>query len=399
MATTDWFVDNGARAYPFLSSALDAPAVHSLAARMPLDTVLDAQVIFGVDFAYDAATYTVWLYSVERVGADELTFTWRVTAPADDILGGYAYEVVNTITVDGTIQESRSDINPITDESPCGTTTTWEMQLIFGPMTPESLDSWIEPDETIISDPDELAIEPGCVQSLYAHYSRAVALSNAGRTRATADNGDDLTWLVPEQPYYTAADCLDGAIRFVDGHNAAVDINATSNSITLNARVGAGAGEACEEIARYDGDIPPAERDTLDGGLRCNEVLRSFNGLPGRSVVIQAGDGVRVDARPDEHKLVITVGVSSSAGCHVISDDEVADSIACAEAAAIEEACAVSNLLIPGNVGAWYCQQGRWVFLGSNCVEGQRPINPAAYGVICGSEEFPEGACHAADCD
>lgn len=392
--TTDWFVDNASRAFPFVMGAVGNPDGTALQVALPLYAIVDAQLLFGPTVAFDTAANRVYLASVSRDGND-LDFTWRYNATSDLLLSDRL--IVMTVTASDAHQVVTASYGiPTSGGLDCTDDISWELQLVFGPLL-SRLDEWIADGETIDAVDDEVYFEPGCIQSLYRQHVRSINLANAARTRAEADEDcEALDWPLDAQDYYVQQTCLNGNLRFQEGFNSSIEVNAAANRIIFNARPGAGRGEVCEEPAITPDEMPPANRSTLDGGLRCDEVLRSLNGISGKSLPFLAGTGVQVEAVPNENKLIVTVGVGSSAGCRSIEtgdEDLDCNSSAAAATTTTSDACDSDNA-------------PRWIWFGEwfltayspavdSCPDSCKPIPPTTAGTYYG--EVRRGACGPLD--
>ena len=346
MAQAGWFNENAQRSYPFLSGTTGqlASAGALSVQRMPRELVVDAQIIVGVNIDYNAQTDRIWLHSVSR-SSDTLTLRLRNSALDPEETDIALLDV--TVSPSAEIQTVHVVWPFIRYDLECTTDRSWEVFITFGAFDATSLDAWIGDGDLLVDDAEATQFEPGVVRTLYQAYTRSLNLANSRRTHARADEGcEPIAWPEtadnPEEwpvdglgqaPTTVAADCIDGRVRFVEGFNCGIEVNASSNTLLISARPGAGEGvTGCVDVLVYPEEEPPPGRTTLDGGFRCEEVFRSINGVGGPNVPITAGSGVTVSSTPAEHKLVVAIDGNSLATCYPTVDPP-ADSV-CAEIAA-----------------------------------------------------------------
>lgn len=170
-------------------------------------------------------------------------------------------------------------------------------------------------------------VEPSQIQNMDGSYVRTVNVANAERTRATAASGcREFCWTFPLQDHYIVQECIVGDIRFKEGYNAEIRVQPSENTITISGRVGGGEGSPCTEVAIFPGETPPANRTTLDGSLRCDEIVRSINGIGTRFFDIASGTGITVTPVPNKHKIVIDIHMVGLALCPALPPElEVTD--------------------------------------------------------------------------
>ena len=159
-------------------------------------------------------------------------------------------------------------------------------------------------------------VEPATIQSMVGSYVRTVNIANAERTRSTSpDECRDHCWSFPLKEHYVESACLEGVIRVKPGYNSNIYQEAHDNKLILGARPGAGEGISCGPVSLTSAEAPPDDRSTLDGGLTCDEVVRSINGVGKQFFTITGGSGVVVSTVPEEHKIVIDVDLRSLVAC------------------------------------------------------------------------------------
>lgn len=112
------------------------------------------------------------------------------------------------------------------------------------------------------------------------------------------------------------AEGLTGDIVLEAGFNCAM--TTSGNTITINARPGAGASL----LESQTGEIPvTAEEEELlasgkylSRGFKCSELVASINGIEGPSVTLNAGNGIVIDTESEPHTLIIKPDNSKSSG-------------------------------------------------------------------------------------
>jgi len=171
-------------------------------------------------------------------------------------------------------------------------------------------------------------IEPSRNKNLDGSYMRQFAVANAGRTRSeTPEDCRDFCWPFAIEDHCVSCECVSGPIRFLPGYNADIREEPRDNAIVIAGSIGAGDGEACEEVPICLGETPPLGRETLSGSLRCHEIVRSFNGIGKRYFDIRGGNGVVVTPVPEQHRVIIDVGLHDQALCPDLPADEPVDCI------------------------------------------------------------------------
>jgi len=321
MAQSNWFNQNKNRSFPFIKGTVGVRIPESGPVTMnqlPHDFIADAGFITGVESYFDVEEHTIYLYRVSRAG-DTVLFEFRSDAPVlydypmvftrdiDD--AEYSVEHVE-VSVEGS-QSSESDSGEDYCEEPL-----WSGYLVTGEM--ESIAARLADGEEIVRETGDAEVEPALIQNIHATILAAIDLANADRTRATASDGcDDPIWSYPTGVIYPGEKCVQGDVKIKPGYNTKLLQDDLANSITILAKKGQGAGEPCEEVPVFEGETPPegASNDLLAGGLLCNEVVRSINGVGGPLFQITAGLGVSVVAEPENNKVIVDVNMIGLAVC------------------------------------------------------------------------------------
>ncbi len=165
-------------------------------------------------------------------------------------------------------------------------------------------------------------IEPSLVQNMARTFVSSFNIANADRTRMTAADGcPPIDWPYPTGPdvIHVNAQCLRGDVKIRPGYNATVRQQDFDNAMVLSAGVGAGEGEPCREVELFPGEIPPSGSSLLSGGLRCDEVIRTLNGVGGRFMVVRAGLGVKIDSDPSTNTITVNADMSQLSVCYDVS--------------------------------------------------------------------------------
>lgn len=322
MARPNFLNENQNRTFPFLKhfqeeESISNPSSMSLDMRLlPNSAIVDFGATTGVLAFYEEENHVIYLYEVRRQGAQFL-FTFKSTAPSlankrlqflrDVDSTDYETEYVDAT---GDVESSAS-----LSESLCVEDPIWSAYLVTGTM--EELAEILHSNGMVlVGEPDEAVIEPALVRSLEGAFARSINLANGDRTRAeNADDCKQLQWPFTIQPLYINHECMIGPIRFKEGYNTVIDQDDVENSITIGATVGAGAGEPCEEVPLFPGEQPPAGEELLTGGPKCNDVIRSINGVGGKVLDILSGLGVIVQASPSQHEITVDIDMSNLAVC------------------------------------------------------------------------------------
>lgn len=323
MAHAGFYSDNAHRAYPFT----DVPT----AAAIPEAAVVDFGVVAGLRALYVDAVSRVWLYRVARAGTT-VTFEFRCDAPGcegrallferDLADPEYATSFAVDDVVPGGVGSSSSSSAGADD---CVDDPVLEGFLVTGRMA--ALADFLA-DGAEWTDPAAVqTVEPALVQNLARTYVRQVSLANQDRTKVDPPDGCPTSSAAgPEDRLRVNATCLTGELKVKEGYNCSVRVTRQDNSITISGQVGAGEGEACEEVPLYPGEASPDGGLLLTGGPRCDEILKSVNGVGGRVVRIQAGGGVRVVPGESPHTLIVEADLHGMALCAPLIESSVGGS-------------------------------------------------------------------------
>jgi len=304
MAELQFYNDNAAIRYPFVD---DGPLfmTHSASGsvELPNSSVVDFTCITGVDFDFNTADslHRVYLSQISRSG-DSFTFTFAFNATS---LISYALTfVVSAAAGEFTrIYSSASASTPAT--LPPNETCDYlyaEGWLTVGDLT--ALAALVSSGQTLTRVDGSVWVEPSRTQSLYNSFVRSVNIANEPRTR-TPDNCPSSSSSYADSLIVNAR-CLDGIVKFKEGHNITINQIDTQNAITFTAAPGSGLGVLCEELLLYPGEKAPGGSKLLSGGPACNELITGINGLPGPRVQLLAGTGISIQDNPAAHTITVT---------------------------------------------------------------------------------------------
>lgn len=354
MARPNFFAENKHRTFPFLedfqelrevsSPSLSLAGIYDMQ-LLPNDAVVDFGCDLNVRSDYGPDT-TVFLAEVRRAGGF-FVFEFRCTSTelTDKVL-----LFSRKVDSDDWETEYQNHYSLAVEPSlgPCLTeSTSWEGYLVTGTM--ESLRQILPSDgdklkgptvqEVLDGDRTGAIVEPALVRAVSASYLNSLNLANADRTRAeNPEECQPLRWPFTVQPIYIRNRCLRGNIRFVEGYNMVIDqeTGEEGNRLTLNAVVGGGQGEPCEEVSLFADDQPPRGGSLLTGGPKCTEVIRTINGVGGRVVDLLSGPGVLITSEPENHRIIIDFDMGNLALCY---DDEPFEQSLCPEESVSQSFC------------------------------------------------------------
>ena len=304
MAELQFYNDNAAIRYPFVD---DGPLLmtHSVSGsvELPNSAVVDFTCITGVDFDFNTSDslHRVYLSQISRSG-DSFTFTFAFNATS--LISYVLTFVVSASAGEFTrIYSSASASTPAT--LPPNETCDYlyaEGWLTVGDLT--ALAALVSSGQTLTRADGSVWVEPSRTQSLYNSFVRSVNIANEPRTR-TPDNCPSSSSSYADSLIVNAR-CLDGIVKFKEGHNITINQIDAQNAITFTAAPGSGLGVLCEELLLYPGEKSPGGSKLLSGGPACDELITGINGLPGPHVSLLAGTGVSIIDNPAAHTITVT---------------------------------------------------------------------------------------------
>lgn len=320
MPTTDFFNVNAHRSYPFLALTTGLPVDGPLTLnQLPWPVIVDAGFTAGPRSRFVADEHEIYLHRIARSG-DVFTFEFRSDAPElidvplifTRILGDETNSTEYLDSGDEGFSESGSES---TDLSHCDD-PLWAGYLVTGDLT--YLDAFLSGDGEVTAGDVIVAVEPVTIINLAASYVTSLSLANADRTRnESPDDCPEAEWPYPVGAVFINRRCIVGeTIVIKPGFNASVRQNEADNSITIGAVVGGGEGQPCDEVPLFDAEESPDGSNLLAGGPRCNEVVRSLNGVGGPIIRVTSSHGANIIALPEENKLVIDLNMSGLSICY-----------------------------------------------------------------------------------
>jgi hypothetical protein len=305
MATNEWLDQNSKRDYPFVAESTNQPTSSNPLAQMPWDIITDAGISTGAASAW-LPTQRIWLAEVERSGS--LVY-FRFASNAVGLSG---QKLIFTADLSqGDWQTLWADAG--SQATSCDEPRWWGF-LQLGRVA--SLDAWLPTDTLRVASDTQVRLEPRVIDSCAGQYLTSLHLANFRRTRVSSpDDCPELTYPVALPEIVPQAVCIRGMVLWQPGYNALLRRQQSGPGLVLGAQVGAGAGQACEEIPLLPGEVPPADSPFLSGGPSCQEVLRALAGASGPRVELRGGTGVQVQPDPANHRLIVRVDLNELRRC------------------------------------------------------------------------------------
>lgn len=322
MAVADWLNENMGRSFPFLTGTVNRPDQPLHVEGLGNAVIVDAGFMVGLESGFVNGQHRIYLAAVYRIGST-LHFDFRSDAP------GLWNRVLSFTRQVGdpryTSQYLDNDNTPFgesagasdslfSDSLACAPEPLWSGYLITGNLQALSMSDG----EVLVAASQGCVLEPALIQNLANTYVSSINVANIDRTRVDSPDGcipPAFDFPIGPDLTYVNAKCLRGHIRLVAGYNATVRQDNSTNTLILGGDVGAGAGEPCEEVPLFAREKPPDGSLVLEGGPRCNEVVRTLNGVGGQYATILGGVGVRVEPDPNNFRIVINVDMHSLTVC------------------------------------------------------------------------------------
>lgn len=317
MPSPGFFNENANRSYPFVAGTVDRqPDGPTTVGNLMDRLVVDAGFWAGPRSGFVTGASVVRLAEVRRAGSF-FYLTFVSDAPG---LYGVPVVFVRHVAADtyaaefadsGTVGLSGSSESASRSRGDCEE-PLWGGFLVTATMNAFEL---LLPGDGVVAGGDgQGVVEPALVQNLAGAFVHRIGLANDDRTRVDAAQGCD----APVFDYQTGVvhvndRCVVGDVVVMPGYNATVRQTAADNAITLGAAVGAGEGQPCGTVRLFPGESPPPGSSLLEGGPRCNETIRSVNGVGGRQFQILSGPGVTVTPVPAENRVVVDVNLNGLA--------------------------------------------------------------------------------------
>lgn len=282
------------------------PVVVTTLADVPYDVIVDFSTTLGPGAGFRFADHCVYLESILRQG-NNLQFVFRATStPLADYRLIFCRELYDP---EFTVSFAHAVCD---DPAVCDDDSLWTGVLVTGDLS--SLETLIPSTGSIVGAAGYARVEPSTVANWSDAYVRSIRLANEPRTLAAPPAGCGDAPTTPDD-YYVYGGCLDGDLQVAAGYNALLELNLPDNALRLDAVVAGGAGEPCEDIPLFEGELPPDGGELLSGGLRCSETVKSLAGASGRSISIEGGRGVTVTVVPEDSTLIVAVDDESMEAC------------------------------------------------------------------------------------
>jgi hypothetical protein len=313
MASAVFYSQNEGRAYPLVDVDTELLMLYSGGGELPLpnDAIVDVTLVLGIGADFDPRTHRVYLYEVSRSG-NRFDFVFRFDLPTltGRLLTFCRYledpEFATSYAV------AADDAGSSSTELVCDGIVT-EGWLVTGKMA--SLAGLLADGQWLRRADGQVQVEPARIQTLDGGFIRTLNLANAARIKVDNDLCSPISSAVPDD-FVINAMCLQGPVRFRAGFSCAIEQDTLNNQITINAAVGSGLGEPCEDVPLFDGESPPGGSNLFSGGPACHEIIKTINGLSGPHVRVSSGRGVRVEASEDDpHRLIVRIDFHGVAVC------------------------------------------------------------------------------------
>lgn len=250
---------------------------------LPENAIVDAGFIMGLDAHFDPTQHSIWLSSINKIGAVfEFVFSTDATPTTvsffrDEDAGEWLTEYAESVSA---------------PDNPCATEPVWSGFLVTSVLSALS-----DAAETTFT-PNAHQIEPGLIQNLDKAYLRSISVGNYERIKVPACDviGENDT-----REIVLNARCLKGDIRLKEGYNCLITQTDRSKELAITAAVGAGVDVRDAELCQHGSEIPLYADEPLadnskfySGGPACNELISTINGLSGPNVNIIGGSGVNI---------------------------------------------------------------------------------------------------------
>lgn len=264
--------------YPFVTDEVPFGG-----ARFPRDILEDLVLILGPGIEFVQTESVTRLVRVENTGVTiDLVFLVHDTEITVPVVVG-EWGRLTTVAVD--------------ESTPCS--GDWvDGWATF--INPQALETLVPNTNDVVT--GVLELEPTVVRSTRGSSVSGISLANTDRTMSPPPGEFGSTSRLT-RPWVS---CVQGPLWIREGYNARIQSDPRNNLLILGAGVGLGDGQHCDEVPTYPGEVPPFDwSSTLDGSLRCSQTVRSVNGVPGPDLNIESGSGVRVEAVPEENKVIV----------------------------------------------------------------------------------------------
>jgi hypothetical protein len=291
MPERDWLNVNNFLHYPLV----EGDRTLYSGSELPKEGIADAGFVLGIDSGFIPGDHDVFLYAAWAYD-DRIELDFRADAPG---MSGYRWLFpIPAGTAEGTSVHRDAEHISLASESPDrgeGFVTVGRIESLHGVLPAGG-------DNRLVT---ALNVEPALIQSLYGAAARSIGIANDARLCPDANCGSSLSSSVSAEEGDTFAMALNliGALKFREGYNASVEVIPSTNVIEINARVGLGAGEPCEDVIIDENGFQRGEEC-----VNCDRFIGSINGVVmGKDVTLQGTPGVCVVPDPDNHKIIMTI--------------------------------------------------------------------------------------------
>ena len=334
MGKIGFYNDSANRSYPFVKGTVDQkpPAAPPTIADLPDGILVDAEFLMGLRSGFDHELHEAFLHEVSRIGS---TFFLEFRSDAPGLFGesliftrdvgdpDHQIEFVDNFSVPATSESfSASGSGGVCDPEPL-----WSGFIVTGKVS--ELEALLPVPGTVMRAGSDGLIEPALIQSLVDSYVDTLNIANNDRTRVTASQGcSDVTWPHPIDIIFVRDTCIRGVVKLKPGFNVTIQQNEFDNSLEVATVAGAGEGAVCDQVPLFEGESPPdgGESLLLEGGLLCNETVRSINGVGGKFLDFMAGLGATIIPDPNNNKIIVDLDMAGLALCFVSDVSEVSES-------------------------------------------------------------------------
>lgn len=269
--------------------------------RYPLVVGSDLPLSFLVDAGftvYQDAGFLPSAHQVRVTRAERTTGGWTVT-----VAGPAAVAPLSFFAPDGwgewlTVWDDAGQSGASSSSGSGGVPVSWFGFLVFGREA-----DWQEllPSGALVPadgrfEPARTAISRGLVRAVRLADRERLRVSDPACGPTSGSGSTSTTEELPtsvDRPYREwPSDLTAGRLELVEGYNLSVRLR--DGLVTLAARPGYGDGEVCEEVPVTPDEAPPSGSALLTGGPACGDLVRTVNGLPGRTILASGGKGVFV---------------------------------------------------------------------------------------------------------
>ena len=305
MAHAGFLNDNEYRQYPIVPVGAN---------QLDTGLIVDCGFVMGLDSDFSPGTDIVYLSAVRRVG-NSLKIEFRTTAPA-----AANFPLIFTRAIDAA-EFTEEYVESAAADKLCATEPVWDGFIVSGSVA-EVFAALRDGGVQSFSN-YSATVEPARIQTLKNSYLRSVNIGNYPKviSKPKKCGSSSSSSLGSAAEIIVNATCLAGAIKIKPGINCDVRQQTYANTLVISAvkdanATGPDATELCQnsgEIKLYQDEVAPLlveggeERSKfLSGGLACDQIITSVNGLAGPAVKIIGGAGIRVIPDPnDPHGLKI----------------------------------------------------------------------------------------------